>query len=279
MLQLKVLMENKTFRDGLVAEHGLSLLVEAVGRRILFDAGATGHLLHNMEQMKIDPRSIDLAIVSHGHYDHTGGLPAFAAANPTAPVYIHKEAFHAFFGEEDGKLDEVTCGIRWTEAEREAILARSILTEGPLWLDADTVISGTIPRPAGFAPTEPFFIREPDGSLRTDPMDHEQFLAIRDRAAGGVHVISGCSHTGPVQALRYAAALFPGENILSLTGGFHMYSAGDAARTAAVDALLAEAPATLVPLHCTGMKAICALRQRIGDRCLLPGAGDTVELG
>lgn len=278
MIKIQILMENKTYRDGLVAEHGLSLLIETVNRKILFDAGASPLLMHNIKQLDIDPATIDTVVISHGHFDHTGGLPAFLAANSKAKVYIHKEAFHHFFGEEEGKLDKITCGIRWNPQEQEAVKKRAILSDVPLWLDEDTVISGTIPVASDFAPTEPFYIKEEDGSIRPDPMAHEQFLAIRDREAGGVHVIAGCSHTGTLSAIRYAPTLFPGEPILSLTGGFHMYSTTEDRRQKAIDELVEACPGILVPLHCTGIKALCELRKRIGDRCLMPGAGDKLEL-
>jgi 7,8-dihydropterin-6-yl-methyl-4-(beta-D-ribofuranosyl)aminobenzene 5'-phosphate synthase len=278
MIKIQILMENKTYRDGLVAEHGLSLLIDAGNRRILFDAGASPLLMHNIHQLSVDPETVDTVIISHGHFDHTGGLPAFLAANTKAKVYIHKEAFHNFFGEEEGKLDKITCGIRWNSAEKEAVLKRAILTDGALWLNEDMVISGTIPVASDFVPTEPFYIKEEDGSICQDDMAHEQFLAIRDRDAGGVHLIAGCSHTGTLSAIRYAAKLFPGEPILSLTGGFHMYSTTEERRQKAIDELIDQCPGILVPLHCTGIKALCELRKRIGDRCLMPGAGDKLEL-
>lgn len=287
MIKIQILMENKTYRDGLVAEHGLSLLIETANRRILFDAGASSLLMHNMKQLDVDPETVDAVVISHGHFDHTGGLPAFLAANSKAKVYIHKEAFHHFFGEEEGKLDKITCGIRWNPTEHAAVKKRAILTDGPLWLDDDTVISGTIPVASDFIPTEPFYIKEEDGSLRQDDMAHEQFLAIRDRDADGIHLIAGCSHTGTLSAIRYAAKLFPGEPILSLTGGFHMYSTTEERRQKAIDELVGiggevpatmECPGILVPLHCTGIKALCELRKRIDDRCLMAGAGDKLEL-
>ena len=73
MIKIQILMENKTYRDGLVAEHGLSLLIEAGDRRILFDAGASPLLMHNMKLLNVDPATIDTVVISHGHFDHTGG--------------------------------------------------------------------------------------------------------------------------------------------------------------------------------------------------------------
>ena len=92
-IKISFLVENKTDNPGIIAEHGLSIYIETPERRILFDAGATDILAHNAERMGIDLAEADLAVVSHGHYDHTGGFPAFCRINERAPIYIHRDAF------------------------------------------------------------------------------------------------------------------------------------------------------------------------------------------
>ena len=87
-MKLTVLMENTTCREDLVCEHGLSLYIEANGQRILFDAGQTGAFADNAEKMGVDLTKIDLCILSHGHYDHGGGLKRFLEINDHAKVYI-----------------------------------------------------------------------------------------------------------------------------------------------------------------------------------------------
>ena len=96
-MKLVTLMENTTGREDLTCEHGLSLYIEACGKKILFDAGQTGAFADNAQKLGVDLKSVDLAILSHGHYDHSGGLMRFLQINDTAKVYVHKDAFNPHF--------------------------------------------------------------------------------------------------------------------------------------------------------------------------------------
>lgn len=280
MITLTFLVENKTETDLCMAEHGLSLLIRTGDRTILFDAGASGAcFLHNADALRAPLETVDAVVVSHGHFDHTGGLPAFAARNKTAPILIHREAFHETYGLEQGRLEEVPCSIRWTKEERAALEPRIVRTGGPHWLTRDIVVSGTIPVPPDAPSTEVFYSKNPDGSLTPDPMEHEQFLAIRDRdaqgASQGVALFSGCSHRGILPAIAYARNLFPGEPIKLLVAGLHLYHADGET----IDALLARLReagiAAVLPVHCTGLEAICKIHCALGASAPIATAGRT----
>ena len=283
MITVTFLVENKTETDLCMAEHGLSVLVETGARTLLFDAGATGAcFLHNADALKAPLDSVDTVVISHGHFDHTGGLPAFASRNKEASVLIHKEAFHETFGLEKGRLEDIPCSIRWTDGERQALRDRLILTDGPAWLGEDIVVSGTIPVPEGAVSTETFYIKNPDGSLPPDPMDHEQFLAIRDRDAQGnsqgIVLFSGCSHRGILPAVAYAKELFPGEPIKALVAGLHLYHADGKTIDALVARLSEAGIARMLPVHCTGLEAITRIHCALGESAPMATAGKTYRL-
>ena len=271
-MKIQFLIENKTEKEGILAQHGLSVWIEAAGKKILFDAGATDAFAANARRMQVDLAEADLAVVSHGHYDHTGGFPAFCRINGTAPVYIHRNAFRKSYGLEEGKLEEVTCGIRWTDQELEDLRDRLVYTDGLVTITPDIVISGTVPYAEGTVPTETFYYYDDDGQLTPDDMSHEQILVIRE--SKGIYVFSGCSHRGVISALKAARQIFPGEPVAALVAGMHLYGASAVERENVIAQLKMEETSKILPVHCTGIRAICDLKQAFGDDCLIGMAGD-----
>mgnify|MGYP000927256557 CR=1 FL=1 len=277
-MKIMILSENRTNRPECLAEHGLSVYIEKGDRKILFDLGASDIYMQNAKHMKIDLEQVDSAVISHGHYDHTGGVPSFCKINKKAKIYIHEKAFETTYGIEEGKLEETPCSIRWTEAQRRSLAERLVLTTGVTWLAEDIAVSGTIPKSDDCAPTESFYSRNADGSLTADPMEHEQFLAVRVRdGAGkskGIFLFSGCSHNGVISCLSYAKAMFPGERIFGLLAGMHLYQADAGTRRGILTQIEAEEIDYILPVHCTGIQAICELKLMMGERCIPAGAGD-----
>ncbi len=281
MIKIYFLTENKTDRPPCNAEHGLSVYIKTGDKNILFDTGASDMFARNASLIGIDLAEADMCVISHGHYDHTGGVPAFCRLNGKAPVFVHKNAFKKTYELQNGSLKSETTGIRWTDKEYEQLLPRLIFTKGVLKVSNDIVISGTIPDMAGCLPTELFYEKSADGSLVPDNMDHEQFLIIRDRdesgKSNGLYIFSGCSHKGVIPVLRYAKEIFPDEKIKCLVAGMHLYSASAEDRKRVVTEVLNEHIEKVIPVHCTGIDAICELRAAMGDSCVVAFAGACYE--
>lgn len=277
-MNVKILVENRTNHPECMAEFGLSVYIETGGRKILFDLGASDLYFHNAKGMKLDLEQVDSVVISHGHFDHTGGVPSFCKINQSAKIYIHEKAFSVSYGMENGKMDEEPCSILWTEQQREQLRDRLILTAKAEWISDDVVISGTIPRPDDAEMTDLFYIKNKDGGMTQDPMDHEQFLAVRERdesgKSRGIFVFSGCSHNGVIPCLNYAKALFPGERLRGLLAGMHLYNTEADKRKVILEQVAAEEMDYVLPVHCTGIHAICEAKQIIGNRCVPAGAGD-----
>lgn len=270
-MRFRFLMENKTDGPGCLAEHGLSIYIEAQGRKLLFDTGASDLFADNAKRLKVDLEEVEALIISHGHYDHTGGVPEFCRINKIAPIYIHEDAFYETYGMEKGKPKSVTSGIRWTDEERSQIDPRILRTSGPARLSENIIISGTIPEIEGHGQTETFYRKLPDGSFEPDPMTHEQILVIREPE--GLYVFSGCSHRGVVPAIRYARELFGGERVAVLTAGMHLYSADEETRRRVIAQVLKEDMDLVIPVHCSGIEAICDLKRALGDKCVVATVG------
>lgn len=269
-MKFQFLMENKTDRDGFVAEHGLSVYIEAHGRKILFDTGASGLFVKNAEKLEVKLEEVEDLVISHGHYDHTGGVPAFCEINKIAPVYVHENAFYENFSlNENGERSMDS--IQWTDHERAEIEPRIVMTSGVKWITEDIAVSGTVPKIDGYEPTATFYRILNDGSVIEDNMDHEQMLVIRQPE--GLYVFSGCSHRGVIPAVRYAREIFGGEKISVLVAGMHLYSADEEMRKKVVDQIIAEDIDVVMPVHCTGINAICDLKMALGDKCIVASAG------
>lgn len=274
---IKFLVDNRSGREEIKSEHGLSIYLEADGRKILFDAGATDLCIENAEKMGIDLGDVDLAVVSHGHYDHTGGFPEFCQLNEKAPIFIHKNAFRESYGyTADGNKKDPS-GIRWTQEEKEIMGPRVILTEGPIAITKNIVITGTVPLAKGFQPTESFYYLDEDGNEVEDDLSHEQCLVIREE--DGIAIFSGCSHRGVISALEAGMKMFPGEPVKLLVAGMHLYSTDEERRNhvihQVVDQILIEQRIKkIMPVHCTGEEAIKTLEQALGSHCIAAKAGD-----
>lgn len=272
MIKFTFLSENKTESSSCTGEHGLSVYIETHGKKILFDFGASDLFYKNAVNLGIDLSKVDMAVVSHGHYDHTGGIPQFAEINKDAPIYIHKNAFRQTYGMENGKLEKVGSGIRFPKDQFDH---RWALTDGLTRISDEIVISGTIPVPDDGKPIETFYMKEADGSLRADDMSHEQFLAIRDTK--GVFLFSGCSHRGVLPAVNYCKEIFPDTPIYMLIAGMHLYHASSDETEKMVGELRDLGINKVMPVHCTGLKAITAIKNSMGEDCILATAGERYE--
>nr|MCR5413455.1 MBL fold metallo-hydrolase [Kiritimatiellia bacterium] len=169
------LIENTPGVEGCAAAHGLSFYIETARKKILFDAGPSEETLKNAERLGIDLRKVDMAILSHGHYDHSGGLLAFAALNPTAPIYMQRGA-----GGENYAYDGPEKGYRYIGIDK-AILA---LPQVRL-LDGDADLGGgirlfTVEERKHSLPSTNRRIMKKDGDgFIQDDFAHEQSLYIR----------------------------------------------------------------------------------------------------
>lgn len=275
-MKVVFLSENKTDRPPYIGEHGLSIYIETDGKKLLFDGGASNLFMKHAKEKKIDLSLVDHAIVSHGHYDHTGGFPDFIELNKTAPIHLHPEGFHEVYGEENGKLDEEACSILWTQEQRKLLEPRISLSKDPVYISEDIVISGEIPEEYGNESVEDFHIKNEDGSYIKDSMAHEQFLMVREQRK--LYLFFGCSHKGIFPALKYARNFFPFEEIELLVAGMHLYNAD----IEQVDDIIKELQTfniqKIMPVHCTGIHAIARMKEMDHERVIIATVGDDYDL-
>lgn len=277
-MKITFLSDNKTEKAACIAEWGLSILVESKGHKMLLDVGSSEIFARNAKALGIAMDDVEAVAISHGHFDHTEGMEAFVEVNKKAPVYIHKEAMDEDYAVmNDGSLDPMNDGIRWSEEFVEAIKDRLVLTEGVTKIFDNMTLVGNIPLLPEYPMTERFV--RPDkknpGQYVDDNMDHEQFLVVEEDE--GIFILSGCSHKGVMSIIKHAENLFPGKKILGFIGGMHLYPLTKEARKEIVDNICGLGLECVFPVHCTGIEAILMFKERLGDKCIIASAGDSYE--
>jgi 7,8-dihydropterin-6-yl-methyl-4-(beta-D-ribofuranosyl)aminobenzene 5'-phosphate synthase len=270
-MRIVVLADNVAGPRGLLAEHGLSLWLEAGGHRFLFDTGQGLALAHNAEALGIPIARADAVVLSHGHYDHTGGLHTVLSGRRGLPVYAQPEAMSPRYSRRRGEAREVGMPA----AARQALTQRGAFRSSrvPLPVCGGVRLTGTIPRLTDFEGEAGTFFLDADGR-EPDPLVDDQAAFIETRA--GTVVLLGCAHAGVVNTLRQVESLTTGP-IHAVIGGMHLAAAPERIE-ATVRALVDRDVSRVVPCHCTGLAATAALARELGDRCMPGRVGAVLEL-
>lgn len=263
-MHLKVLMENTLCRNDLICEHGLSLYLEAGDKRILFDAGQSDAFAKNAEVLGIDLSSIDLAILSHGHYDHGGGMEAFLKINDHAPLYVHEKAFGRHFSGTEREI-----GL----SPALAFHPRVIQTGDHYALNSSLALCTCNEKAPLYSLSNEHMNRMEGKELIPDLFFHEQYLLIEED--GKRILISGCSHKGVLNLLSWLQPDI-------LIGGFHwkhLTGEGESALQLNEYAhALKQFPTRLYTFHCTGEAAYQYLKPLLGDQLSYLSTGMAITL-
>lgn len=273
-VKVTIIVDDKA-AEGLLCEHGFSVWIEVAGRRLIFDTGQGAALAGNVDRLGIDLHSTDILVLSHGHYDHTGGVPLVIAQAPTVEIYAHPAASIPRYSLREG----VATPIAMPAASRTALEVHSV---GVRWITRSQRLafclglSGPIPRLTDFEDTGgPYFV-DTDGAL-PDPIADD--LALWIRTDRGLVVVVGCSHAGLVNTLHHALKLSGDTRLHAVLGGFHLNEASEARLAQTMVGLQDLAPDLIVPCHCTGDAAVERLVQSFGERVLPGNAGAVFTFG
>ena len=277
-LAVTVLVDDSVAQPDLVGRHGLSLWAEVTAgdtvSRFLIDTGPAADILgENMARLEIDGSTVDAVVLTHCHYDHTGGLVGLVGQTGRRglPVLAHPAVFRPNFSTRP-RLRHV--GMDTADAQALARAgARLLLTRDPLPLMEGVTTTGEVPRVSGFEdPGHPGWWTIQDGRLLPDPMTDDISLVVILKGRGLV-VLTGCSHAGIINILKYAISLTGVSQVHAVLGGFHLTGARPERIEHTVSELLALAPLTVAPGHCTGTEAQFRLKQALGNRFKPLGAG------
>ncbi len=272
---IKMLIENESLSEAFKTENGLSLYIETKKHKLLFDCGAGPLFIDNAKTMDVDLKEVDSLILSHGHFDHGGGLSAFLKINDIAKVYLQPKSFDKYYSKrKDG--DKAYIGLEQSLQGND----RFIFTEDEFVIDDELElfadISGAMFIPSG----NRSLLKEENGIILADDFAHEQNLIIRE--ADKYLLVAGCAHRGIVniiESFRIKKGFMPDYII----GGFHLYnrSAGrceDLDVVTAIGEYLLATNANCYTCHCTGTESYHMLKAVMGERINYLATGSKLTL-
>ena len=269
--RITVLIDNKTSQSDLNAEHGLSLWIEYGEKRILFDTGQSDTLIRNAEKLSIHLAQTDAIVISHGHYDHTGGLKTVLDIAAKAKIYLHPAAIATKFS----RKNTVAKSIGMSDSAKQAIQSRNVIwTVTPAWLFPAMAVTGQVPRVNDYEDVGgEFFLDE--NCQRADELLDDQTLFIE--SAKGLIVVFGCAHSGVVNTLRYVAELTSQSHIYAIIGGTHLLNAFPDRIERTIKEIKRYEVQQVCPAHCTGGEAVAKFYDIFKERCSECVAGKHYE--
>ena len=271
--------------EALLAEHGLSLLVTVYqGERkhtILFDTGYNKiGVPHNLGQLEVDIEGIEAIVLSHGHMDHTGALyQLLDRIGKRIPLVVHPDALIAprYLGLDDGS--KLLFPQTLIKADLEARNIELLAKKTPSLLSDDRImVTGEVERVTEFEKGMPNALMERDGRLNKDPISDDQALVINLKGKGLV-IIGGCSHAGIINTILHARKMTGIEQVYAVLGGFHLSgSSFEPIIEETINELKKMGPKVLVPMHCTGWKAIKRFSEEFPASFILNSVGSLYTL-
>ena len=276
-MRLSVVCENTVGRPiPAIGEHGFACLVEFRGRTWLFDTGQGKTLLTNLAVLGIDPTAVEAVILSHGHYDHAGGLPGLLDKIGPRPVHAHPEVFRERYWQ--GQHERRFIGLSRSRQSLEEAGAGFCLHRALTTLAPGLHFSGEIPRVTTFETGDPHLV------VRETAADNWTADGFRDDAAlameteRGLVILLGCAHAGLINTVRYFVDRLGGPPVYAIVGGTHLGPASDAQFAETVAFLEQLDVARLGLSHCTGQIRAAQLYARFPNKVFFAAVGTTLEV-
>ena len=276
-LQLSIICENTVGRPtSACGEHGFACLLETHAGTWLFDTGNGKTLLPNLAALEHDAHQIDGIILSHGHYDHCGGLlPLLNAVGPR-PVYAHPKIFDERFWQ--GQHEQRDISVPYKRKELESAGSHFNFSETLSEISSGLYFSGAIPRTAPLESGDPHLVRRSTDSSGWEVDDFPDDAALAIETPQGLVILLGCAHAGLVNTVEHFRNKFGSPRIHAIIGGTHLGPASDEQFAATLDYLTQLDFDRLGVSHCTGQVRSAQLYARFPNKVFFANVGTTVKV-
>lgn len=251
---------------GIVAEHGISLLVKREGHGIIFDTGQSSAFIRNARTMGEDLEDSEYLVLSHGHFDHTGGVPPLMEEVKGGLTVVSHP--HVFERKLDDQGNDVGCPVSLDEIRErfDVILTREVkeIVDGVHLLTE-------VPRTYEDPGTVVFHLR--DGKMEPDPVEDDANLVVRTDK--GLFIVCGCAHSGILNIVNHAVDFFDDE-VYGIAGGLHLLDASRERVEAVIQRFEELGIRRIHPCHCTGIEATYLMMRELGAERI--SSGQCIEI-
>ncbi len=263
--KITVLCENTVPVPGLIGEHGFAAYVETPSTSLLFDTGQGFGLVPNSLRLKKDLAAVSKLVLSHGHFDHTGGMLAFLGVHGPCDIVAHPDVLLERFrwmpvGPEE---KPVSIGMPWKKAYLVTRGAKFQWVETFDEIEKDVFVSGVVPRETEFETGDPKFALRENGQWQPDPFRDDYSLVLK--TPKGLVVILGCAHAGIINILKHVTRETGTDRVYAVLGGTHLGFSPDEQLGKTIEALKEFQIEILAVSHCTGQGPIARLAAEFGS--------------
>lgn len=277
-MQIKIttLSENTAAFAGLLAEHGLSILIETDEANVLLDTGLSISVANNVDTLNVDLKQVDKIVISHGHHDHTGGLrDVLRKIRKKVDVIGHPDIMASKYAQREG-FPAGYIGIPFDRRELEHLGANFILTPEPVRISENILTSGEVPMRTEYETIDPYLkVKEGDTLVPDQLLDDCALFIKTDK---GLVVILGCAHRGIINTLYHARELTGEERIEMVIGGCHLMGASEERVWLTIAALKELGVHKIGVSHCTSLLAASIMAHEFGEDFFFNNTGNRIEL-